>query len=105
MSGIVGIVSLTGSPLTRPGVVRRMSAALAHRGSHELTIELPGVAFAIRSHSALEMSDFISGEAGRRIACVFDGTLFNAEELCGEAAIDRQINGYPAAFLPSMWRK
>jgi asparagine synthase (glutamine-hydrolysing) len=105
MSGIVGIISLTGSLAAPPGVVRIMSAAQAHRGSHEVVVELPGVAFANRSHSALKKNDVISGELGHRIACVYDGRLFNADALYGEVASSRETNGCPALILPSLWRK
>src|SRR4051812_14492832 len=105
MSGIVGIVNLTGSPIAPLDIVRRMSAAQAHRGPHELVVELPGVAFANRSHSALETDDVISGKSGHRIVCVCDGRLFNADALCGEAAISRATDGSPALILPSLWRK
>src|SRR5215207_11055835 len=100
MSGIVGIVSLKGSPIAPRDVVQRMSAALAHRGSHELVVELPGIAFANRSHSALENNAIISGELGHRIACVYDSRLFNADTLSREVASEREPNGCRLHILP-----
>jgi asparagine synthase (glutamine-hydrolysing) len=105
MSGIVGILGLTGSATPPLDAVRRMSAAQAHRGSHEIVMELPGIAFANRSGLPIAADDCVSGEAGRRFACVVDGRLYNADELAADLRTKRDRESSYSQLLTLAWKK
>jgi asparagine synthase (glutamine-hydrolysing) len=105
MSGIVGIVSLTGSPAPMLDVVRRMSAALAHRGFHDAVVELRGAVLANRWHSPLEENALLAGEAGRQIACVADGRLYNTEAMSRDLEASQTPDGHFARLLANSYSK
>jgi asparagine synthase (glutamine-hydrolysing) len=105
MNGIVGIVSLTGSKTPLSDIVRRMSTAQAHRGSHEAVVELPGIAMAIRSHLPAESCDYVFGDIGRRVACAMDGRLYNAETLGAALDAPKAHEHSYAQILAHAWTK
>lgn len=99
MSGIAGIVSSRPVPVE---AVRKMSAAQTHRGPHEVTIELPGIALAFRSRAELTFDDVVHGQHGQRVAAVMDGQLYNAAELAGG---DQNVAGSQSEsrLLSALW--
>src|SRR6478752_1776142 len=101
MSGIAGIVSSRPVPVD---VVRKMSAAQAHRGAEESVVELPGIALAMRSHSAISSADVVHGDPGRRIAAFMDGTLYSSVELSSHADHSSEV-ARNAKLLAVLWRK
>jgi asparagine synthase (glutamine-hydrolysing) len=105
MSGIVGIISLTGSATPPLGLIRRMSDAQSHRGSHEVVIERPGVAFANRSHLSLSTSDMLSGQPNGQIISICDGTLFNRPTLARELHINGEVPAPYSQLLGALWQK
>jgi asparagine synthase (glutamine-hydrolysing) len=100
MSGIAGIVSSRPVPAD---VVRRMSAAQAHRGTNEVTVDLPGIALAIRSHAAVTSADVLQGDPGRRVLAFMDGALYNASALPNTSSASSEVAAN-AQYLAARWR-
>lgn len=104
MNGIAGVVSLTAARPVPREVVQRMSAAQAHRGSHEVIIELPEIALAVRSDSMLESDQTLAGQTGDRFAWALDGQLHNEKELRSElGATNHEENG--GRLIPELWER
>jgi asparagine synthase (glutamine-hydrolysing) len=99
MSGIAGIIGSGPVPMD---VVRRMSLAQAHRGGEESIIELPHAVLAMRSHSASGIGQLVHGAAGRRVAAVMDGQLYNRAELLKDLAIDAG-DADDSKLLAALW--
>jgi asparagine synthase (glutamine-hydrolysing) len=90
-----------------------MSAAQAHRGSHEAIVELPGIVLAQRS-PPLAVSrrdepagshDGMVGDAGSRLAWVADGQVYNADELAAELGVERAPGARWSHLLPVLWQR
>ncbi len=101
MSGIAGIVSSRPVPAD---VVRKMSAAQAHRGTNEVIVELPGIALAVRSHAAVTSADVVQGDSGRRVLAFMDGALYNAPARSNEIGSSSEVAAN-AKHLAAQWRE
>ena len=89
MGAIAGIVNLKGDPVS-PEILRRMSAALAHRGEEESLVERAGIGLAARrhpqSHESHGRATFVD-TGGKPFAYACDGQVFNIDELSAHAGI------------------
>src|SRR3954447_10599217 len=83
MCGIAGIIDLAGKRSAPPGVVRRMSRALTHRGpDEEGFLEQPGISLASRRLSIVDLADGQQPMTNedRSVFVVFNGELFDYVE-------------------------
>src|SRR3954471_1467823 len=83
MCGIAGIIDLVGQRRAPADALRRMAAAITHRGpDEEGFLEEPGIALASRRVSIVDLADGqqpMSNEDGN-IRVVFNGELFDYVE-------------------------
>src|SRR5580693_10767586 len=84
MCGICGIVSTDPSATIEPGVIRRMSAALAHRGPDDEGIYLAsGIALGHRRLSIIDLRPEgrqPMGNEDSSVQIVFNGEIYNFAE-------------------------
>jgi asparagine synthase (glutamine-hydrolysing) len=87
MCGIAGLFDIKGSRTYDPALIRRMTAAIAHRGPDGAGVYLrPGVAL---GHRRLAIIDIVGGAQPMEtrdgaITVVFNGEIYNFHELRGE---------------------
>src|SRR5690349_10885883 len=85
MCGIAGMVTLDGTPLTRPHLLDRLGAALAHRGPDgSAALRAPDAAFGATRLRVIDLDPradqpFASPDGARWLVC--NGEIYNAGEL------------------------
>ena len=109
MCGIAGIVSLTGSTVIDPEIVRRMADAIFHRGPDEDGYFFrPGLAMANRRLSIVGLADGRQpmDNEDRSVSVVFNGELFDypqiRDELIARASVADPLR---CRLIPHLWEE
>ena len=110
MCGIAGIVSLTGSTVIDPEIVRRMADAIFHRGPDEDGYFFrPGLAMANRRLSIVGLADGRQpmDNEDRSVSVVFNGELFDYPQIRDEliAKGHRFRTHCDTELIPHLWEE
>ena len=108
MCGICGFVFSDAARLAPPGVIDRMTDALAHRGPDDRgTFAEPGCALGHRRLSIIDLSPAghqpMTNEDGS-LQVVVDGRIYNCRDLRpGLEAAGRRLLGLKRSVAPERW--
>jgi len=110
MCGIAGMIDLAGQRTPPPGMVKRMSTALTHRGpDEEGFFDRPGVCLASRRLSIVGLADGQQPmhNEDRSASVVFNGELFDHVERRVELAAKghRLVTHCDTEIIPHMWEE
>lgn len=108
MCGIVGIAALSGQRPVARGVVRRMAAAIVHRGPDaEGFFECPGLALGSRRLSVVGLADGRQPmyNEDRSVAVVYNGELFDYPQRRAqlEGRGHRLVTRCDTELIPHLW--